>query len=386
MAGILTVDTIQSDSSYASTLNVASKINFTSGMQIGGQDTTFGGMRNRFINGDMRIDQRNAGAAITTAETYSLDRWYTQNNPTAGTVTTQQVIDAPTGFYNSAKKTYTSVTYNATSGYMNFQQTIEVQNLLDLAYGTASASPITVSFWVKSSVTGNHSFALQNYASSRRSYLTSYTINSANTWEYKTITIPGDVSFALSSTLNAAGLQVRFSQGSGTQYASATANAWQTADYFFLTGCVTPATTSGATWQVTGVQLEKGSTASAFENRQYGTELALCQRYYEVGGNNAPTQIEGGGTNIWISIQYKINKRATPTIGLTSASNLALRYYGTAGYAVTGAAYVTGYIGTTSAMVRYSGFSGLTVSAVMFTSGTADATPAVDPFSISAEL
>jgi hypothetical protein len=328
MAGTLTVDTIQSDSSYASTVNVASKINFSGSMQIGGQDATFGGMRNRIINGAMTIDQRNSGSSTTTGETYCLDRWYTQNNPTAGTVTTQQVIDAPAGFYNSAKKTFTSVSYNSTSGYTNFQQSIEVQNLLDLAYGTASASSVTVSFWVKSSVTGNHSFAIQNYASSRRSYLTSYTINSANTWEYKSITIPGDTSFALSSTLTNAGLQVRFSQGAGTQYTSSTANSWQTADYFFLSGCVTPATTNGATWQVTGVQLEKGSTATAFESRSYGHELGLCHRYYWQELNSLfASGIAFDTVEAHVRVQYPVPMRTSPTVTIYDNSNNAARIH-----------------------------------------------------------
>jgi hypothetical protein len=240
------------------------------------------GFKNRIINGAMVLDQRNNGAAITTSDAYCLDRWNTQNNTSAGTVTTQQVVDAPAGFYYSGKKTFTSVTLNATNGYANYQQAIEVNNLLDLAYGAASAKTITVSFWVKSSVTGAHSFCLQNYTSTRRSYLSSYTVSAANTWEQKVITIAGDTSFALSSTLNGTGLQVRFSQFGGTQYSSATANAWQSADVFFLTGCVTPAATNGATWQVTGVQLEVGTTATNFDVRSYGTELQLCQRYCQI--------------------------------------------------------------------------------------------------------
>ena len=284
-----------------------------SGSLVNCVDVQYTGFKNRIINGAMVIDQRNAGAAITTTDTYCLDRWYTQNSVTAGTVTTQQVADAPTGFYNSAKKTFASVTLNSTSGYANFQQAIETNNTLDFAYGTASAQTITVSFWVKSSVTGAHSFCLQNYNATRRSYLSSYTINSANTWEQKSITIVGDTSFIIgTSTLNNTGLQVRFSQGGGTQYASATANAWQSADVFFLTGCVTPATTNGATWQVTGVQLEKGSTATSFDYRPYGTELALCQRYYY---DTQTSSASGYGTNGFVtSANFPVTMRAGPTV------------------------------------------------------------------------
>ena len=285
------------------------------------------GFKNRFINSAMLIDQRNAGAAITTTDTYCLDRWYTQNSVTAGTVTTQQVADAPAGFYNSAKKTFASVTLNSTNGYANFQQTIETNNTLDFAYGTASAQTITVSFWVKSSVTGAHSFCLQNYNATRRSYLSSYTINSANTWEQKSITIVGDTSFIIgTSTLTNAGLQVRFSQGGGTQYASATANAWQSADVFFLTGCVSPATTNGATWQVTGVQLEKGSTATSFDYRPYGTELQLCQRYYwKIGSTGNPVLFAvagspGADSNLLTYIIVPTPMRASPTLSSSAAS------------------------------------------------------------------
>jgi len=241
--------------------------------------------RNRIINGAMMIDQRNAGAAVTTTESYVVDRWFNQNSITSGTITAQQSTDAPAGFYNSFIKTFTGVSYNATSGYAILNQVIEKNNIIDLAYGTSSAKTITVSFWVKSSVIGDHSFALQNWSSSRRSFLASYTINSANTWEFKSITIPGDTSFAPSNAMNAVGISIRFSQGAGSQYTGSTANSWVTADQFFLSGCVTPATISGATWQITGVQLEEGSVATPFETRQYGQELALCQRYYEKSFN-----------------------------------------------------------------------------------------------------
>ena len=297
------------------------------------------GFKNRLINGAMVIDQRNAGAATTTGETYCLDRWYTQNSVTAGTVTTQQVADAPAGFYNSAKKTFTSVTLNSTNGYANFQQTIETNNTLDFAYGTASAQTITVSFWVKSSVTGAHSFCLQNYNATRRSYLSSYTINSANTWEQKSITIVGDTSFIIgTSTLTNSGLQVRFSQGAGTQYASATANAWQSADVFFLTGCVSPATTNGATWQVTGVQLEKGSTATSFDYRPYGTELLLCYRYFWKNGPSLSGANPAFGSGVIesstladIYLQYPVTMRTNPSYVLS------------AGYVIDGSSHaVTG--------------------------------------------
>jgi hypothetical protein len=308
----------------------------------------------------MVIDQRNAGAAITTGEIYCLDRWYTQNSITAGTVTTQQVADAPTGFYNSAKKTFASVTLNSTNGYANFQQTIEINNTLDFAYGTASAATTVVSFWVKSSVTGAHSFCLQNFTTTRRAYLSSYTINSANTWEYKTIAIPGDVSFIIggSSSTNGAGLIVRFSQGAGTQYASATANAWQSADVFFLTGCVTPATTNGATWQVTGVQLEKGSTATSFDYRPYGTEFDLVQRYFQKYAGF--TCVASSATEIGMSIAYITTMRATPSVSQTGVLTVENMGVADVTQSSTSIALRSNRANATGAALTLTNFSGLT--------------------------
>lgn len=385
MAGTLTVDTIQSDSSYASTLNVASKMNFAAGMQIGGQDTTFGGMRNRIINGDMRINQRAYSATPTSDMTYTVDRWAARLSQSSK-FSVSQSSTAPTGFTNSLLATSLSAYAVGASDYFALQHIIEGFNTADLGWGTSSGLSVTLSFWVRSSLTGTFGGQIFNDNNGVTSgYTFSYTINSANTFEYKTITIPAPPNGTTWGTTNSYGINVFFSLGCGSTF-TGTPNSWITSFKGNPTGGVNLVGTNAATFYITGVQLEKGSAATAFENRQYGQELALCQRYYEIGGNNAPTQVEGGGTNVWISIQYKVNKRATPTIGLTSASNLALRYYGTAGYAITGAAYVTGYISATSAMVRYSGFSSLTTSASMFTSGTADATPNVDPFSISAEL
>jgi hypothetical protein len=342
--------------------------------------------KNRIINGDMQIDQRNNGASITPTSTqYSVDRWKCFLTQTAKYTVQQNAgsVTPPAGFTKYLGVTSSSA-YSVVSGdYFLIGQVIEGLNVSDLGWGTANAKAITLSFWVRSSLTGTFGGALANSASTR-SYPYTYTISAANTWEQKSVTIAGDTSGTW-LTNNGVGISVLFGLGSGSSF-SGTAGAWASADYNSATGATSVVGTNGATLYITGAQLEVGTTTTSFDTRPYVTELQLCQRYYEVGGNNAPTQVEGGGTNVWVSIQYKVNKRATPTIGLTSASNLALRYYGTAGYYVTGAAFVLGYLGTTSSMVRYSGFSGLTTSAVMFTSGTTDPTPTVDPFFISAEL
>ena len=282
MAGTLTVDTIQSDSSYASTLNVASKINFTSGMQIGGQDTTFGGMRNRIINGDMRIDQRNAGASFTNsnAAVYGVDRWITYGI-TSGVFTCQQVTDAPTGFGNSFKLTISTAT-TANDGGAFPAQKIEASNCTDLMWGTSNAATVTISFWVKASVTGTYNTALLFYGPTTLYYVSTFTVNSANTWEQKTITVTGPTTGgAFSGSLNAAYLALyTVAIGSSGYTTYTTANTWSSTGSIKTSGTVNLGSTLNATLQVTGVQLEKGSAATAFEYRQYGTELALCQRYF----------------------------------------------------------------------------------------------------------
>jgi len=330
MAGTLTVDTIQSDSSYASTLNVASKMNFASGMQIGGQDTTFGGMRNRIINGDMRIDQRNAGASVTLGGgTYTVDRFIGYNN-TDGVFTAQQVTDAPTasGFTKSLKFTVGTVD-SSLSGtqYAIIRQRVEGYNVADLGWGAAGAKSITLSFWVKSTVTGTFACAIINSAADR-SFLSTYVINSANTWEYKTITIPGDTSGTWVID-NGIGMQVDWNLGAGSTYSNATSGSWLTGLYIGLTGAAstTFVGNSGATWQVTGVQLEKGSAASAFEQLHYGHILALCQRYYAktFPMSTAPANGIGSYDGVFYSEtpsgimpvamwQFPVNMRAAPTI------------------------------------------------------------------------
>jgi hypothetical protein len=362
----------------------AEKMTTESGYSLGaGNSSSF---KNRFINGAMVIDQRNNGASVTpTSSAYTVDRWQAVCS-VASKFSIQQnagSVTPPSGFVNYTGCTITSAYTVTANDFFLIGQRIEGFNTADWRWGTASAQTVTLSCWVRSSLTGTFGGVVGN-GNTSRSYPFTFNIPSANTWTLISVTIPGDVTGLWNINANQ-GVVVWFSLGSGSNYAG-TAGSWVSANLNGATGQNQVVQTNGATFYFTGAQIELGTVATSFDYRPFGTEFQLCQRYYEVGGNNAPTQVEGGGTNVWISIQYKVTKRADPTIGLTSASNLALRYYGTAGYAITGAAFVTGYIGTTSAMVRYSGFGGLTTSAVMFTSGTTDPTPTVDPFSISAEL
>jgi hypothetical protein len=231
------------------------------------------GFRNRLINGGMVIDQRNNGAAVTGNQ-YTVDRWRTWFDP--GAYSLQQITDAPTGFSHSMRITKTNTT--ASTNYAGFVQYIEGYNFADLNFGTASASPITLSFWVKSSITGTFTVAVCNSAENRF-YGATYTINSANTWEFETITIPGDTTGTWIGATNGIGLQLWFNYG---QPATAqAANTWTTsANARSVAGSTSLGTTNGATWQITGVQLEAGSVATPFEQIDYGRELIMCQRYY----------------------------------------------------------------------------------------------------------
>jgi len=243
------------------------------------------GMRNRIINGAMVIDQRNAGAASTSSiNGYFLDRWHVTQS-TAGKLIAQQnagSVTPPTGFINYLGVTSQSAYSIAAGDYYRIYQPIEGLNMADLAWGTASAATVTLSFWVRSSLTGTFGGVLQNNANNR-SYPFSYTISSANTWEQKTITIVGDTSGTWLTT-NGVGMYVFFGLGVGSTY-SGTAGSWAGANYLSSTGATSVVGTNGATFYITGVQLEKGSTATSFDYRPIGAELVLCQRYYYSTGS-----------------------------------------------------------------------------------------------------
>jgi hypothetical protein len=290
-------------------------------------------MRNRIINGDMRIDQRNSGASVTpTDNQYSLDRWHTQVSQTSkmtiqkmdsanSSATGYEANSAPAGFTNSLKVTSSSAYSVITGDYFAVDQCIEAFNLIDLNWGTANAKSVTLSFFVKSSLTGTFGGAIANGAFNR-SYPFTYTIVAANTWEQKSITIPGDTTGTYGTT-NGRGIYVQFGLGVGSTY-SGTAGSWTASGLVSATGAVSVVGTNGATWYVTGVQLEEGSQATPFEYRHFGTELALCQRYYEVLTYNANGEIASSyllTSTFYKSYWYfKVNKRASPTITLVSGS------------------------------------------------------------------
>ena len=291
------------------------------------------GMRNRIINGVMMIDQRNAGASVSvqTTTSFSIDRWavpVTQNSKftvqqNAGSVT------PPTGFTNYLGITSSSAYSVLSSDILMLRQAIEGFNVADLGWGTANAATVTLSFKVYSSLTGAFGGAIQN-SGSTRSYPFTYSIPVANTWTSIILTIPGDTSGTW-LTNNLVGMYLCLSLGMGSTY-SGTAGSWAAADYRSATGATSVVGTNGATFYITGVQLEKGSTATSFDYRPYGQELALCQRYFEksfdtetapANGANASSFITTNGIYCGISnnnsgtgtfIKFAVSKRTAPTI------------------------------------------------------------------------
>jgi len=236
-----------------------------------------------------------------------LDRWILGLS-TTGAVTVQQDSTAPAGFTKSAKVTVTASDTISGTEYVALRQKIEGFNVADLGWGTASAATVTLSFWVRSSITGTFGGVFLNNAQDRV-YPYTYTISSANTFEYKTVTIAGDTTGTW-LTNNGTGLDVWFGLGVGSTY-SGTAGAWAAADYNSATGATSVVGTNGATFYITGVQLEKGSTATSFDYRPYGTELALCQRYYEQTGYGIGRA--SSASNMDLVWSWKVEKRAAPS-------------------------------------------------------------------------
>jgi len=270
------------------------------------------GFKNRIINGAMVIDQRNAGSAVTTDSAYPVDRFQAFED-TDGAYSAQRDTTVPTGFVNSLKWTTTTADSSlSATQYCGIYQGIEGYNVADLGFGTANASPITLSFWVRSSLTGTFGGSFRNSANNR-SYPFTYTISSANTFEYKTVTVAGDTSGTW-LTDNGAGLKVFFGLGVGSTY-SGTAGAWASTNYLTATGAVSVIGTLNATFYITGVQLEKGSTATSFDYRPYTTELALCQRYYINYGQCGLVAYSTQG--VVATVTYPVTMRASPTVSIS---------------------------------------------------------------------
>jgi hypothetical protein len=285
------------------------------------------GNRNRIINGDMRIDQRNAGASVTVntgGAFYPVDRFRFSGVSSSGVFTAQQITDAPAGFTNSVRVTVTTIDSSLSGSDLYYAaQFIEGFNTADLVWGSASAATVTLSFWAKSSVTGTFGGALSNNGVNR-SYPFTYTINAANTWEQKTVTIAGDTTGTW-ATDNNTGIRIYWGLGVASGFAG-TAGSWAASQLLSATGATNLMATNAATWQITGVQLEAGSVASPFERRDYGRELMMCQRYAIQLVNTNPEWIATGfansGTNAFATIQLPVVMRSSSqTLTVSSASH-----------------------------------------------------------------
>jgi hypothetical protein len=307
---------------------------------------------------------------------YTLDRWQA-NGDIASKFTIQQdagAVTPPAGFINYLGITSSSAYSVGAAESFVIRQKIEGLNVADLGWGAAGAATVTLSFWVRSSLTGTFGGSLLN-SGQTRSYPFTYTINAANTWEQKSVTIAGDTSGTWLKT-SGIGIEIDFGLGVGTTY-SGTAGAWAGTTYASATGATSVVGTSGATFYITGAQLEKGSTATSFDYRPYGTELALCQRYFEkthdTGTAPGTNTVVGfwtmaGSTNqsnnMLLPIRWKVEKRAAPTVtgyandgtsglfnygrngasGTTTATFDNIGTSGCRGIASTGAAWVVAFV------------------------------------------
>jgi len=332
------------DGSFSAVLSTSTGLPLTTGVTgvlpqaNGGTGTTTGyyGFKNRIINGAMVIDQRNAGASVTpTTSNYVLDRWKANLSVTSKFSVQQTPSATETGYatrVGAGFSNYLACTslsaYSVGAGeFFNIAEYIEGYNTADLSWGTASAKTITISFWAYSSLTGTFGGALRN-ATNDRSYPFTYTISAANTWELKTVTIAGDTSGTW-VTNNGIGIQVIFNLGAGTTY-SGTAGSWSANNYVSATGATSVVGTNGATFYITGVQLEKGSTATSFDYRPYSTELALCQRYcvaFSSAGGDVGIGAAATASVGQTSISLPVTGRVAPT-GIVSSASWVFNSYG----------------------------------------------------------
>jgi hypothetical protein len=296
-------------------------------------------MRNRIINGDFRVSQYNGTTSFTPSSgNYSIDRFLTIASASSKFTGQQLSSSPPTGFSYYLGLTSSSA-YSVPAGEIFAQiQRVEGLNVADLNWGSTNAKPVTLSFQVQSSLTGTFGGAIRsgdgNYA-----YPFTYTISSANTWTTISITISGPTTGGTTAypINNSTGLAVSFGIGVGSTY-SATAGSWQSGNYYSATGAVSVVGTSSATFYITGVQLEAGTTASPFEYRQFTTELQLCQRYYQLVGVGGSYYNATSGQLYRSTSSPVVQPRAAPTVTSVSAfliGNVSSTSWGISTYSTT---------------------------------------------------
>jgi hypothetical protein len=315
----------------------------------------------------MVIDQRNAGASISgNNNVYSLDRWKIETSQNSK-FTVQQTPSATetgyatrvgAGFTNYLACTSSAATSVGAGDYYQVEQLIEGFNTADLAWGTSNAKTVTLSFWAYSSLTGTFGGYLGNSAFNRL-YPFTYTISSANTWTQISVTIVGDTSGTWIGATNGIGMYVGFILGIGSTYGGGTANAWNTTKWG-ATGITNVVATSGATFYLTGVQLEKGSTATSFDYRPYGTELALCQRYFQTyvvpnQGGIPSNGVWRNSTRADVTQILPVVMRSAPTIATTNIGNINVYSGGSSGAA---SAFADNGSNTTAVSINITSSSG----------------------------
>ena len=337
------------------------------GVSLGaGNATRF---KNRIINGNMVIDQRNAGASVTittTNPTYTLDRWAAYGSVTSKYTVQQNAasVTPPAGFSYYLGATSSAATSVGSTDYYYLRQAIEGFNTADLGWGTANAKTVTLSFQVYSSLTGTFGGGIRNSANNY-CYPFSYSISTANTWTSISVTIAGPTSGTWIGATNGVGMDVNFSLGTGTTY-SGTAGAWAVGNFVSVTGATSVVGTNGATFYITGVQLEVGSSATGFEVVDYTTQLAMCQRYYETyttAGNSALYRWYGGvGTEVCTIFPMQVTKRTAPT--MAAGSGFTESNCSSTGFAnITVNSYRLVTITTTLGMCYFLANSSITMSA-----------------------
>ena len=313
------------------TNNINTSSLVTGGVSLGAGNASI--MKNRIINGCMNIAQYGTGStSVQTTTTYaSCDRWATYASVNSKFTVQQNAgaITPPVGFSNYLGCTSSAATTLSATDFYVIQQRIEGYNFVDIGYGTANAKTTTLSAWVYSSLTGTFG---GSYGNNTQGYPFTYSIPVANTWTQISITVPGCTNGSWSST-NGVGLILCFSLGTGTTY-SGTAGAWGNSQAFSATGATSVVGTNGATFYITGVQLEVGSSATGFEYRQYGQELSLCQRYYfnqDVSSND----LYGGLYNASLSraiinVPYHVTMRTNPSCTATYGGDISANaFFGT---------------------------------------------------------
>ena len=314
--------------------------------------------KNLIINGDMRIDQRNSGASVTPSNNnYCLDRYGT-GLAQASKYSVQQVTDSPANFTHSLKVTSLSAYTLLANDYFMIKHKIEGNNVAHLNLGSSDAQEFTLSFYVKSSLTGTFGGSLEN-SNESRAYPFTYTISSANTWERVSVTLTGDTTGTW-LTDNSTGLWINFGLGVGTTY-SGTASAWAAGPLVSATGATSVVSTNAATWQMTGVQLETGTTATPFEHRPYDMELQKCQRYFRTVGDG----IVGRASNttvVYFTHRFENPMRATPTMTIAPSASIRFGNFYSADYISPSSAILLSRANATSVVGQMNGFVGLTTA------------------------